>query len=195
MDTNEYRASQLFDAYGECCAKHSCDLGTVPSDGERTSNVLTYVDETFEGGGVTTGKWIHGGTTTHVSDWHISTGKSHGGTHSLRSGDLNNKRGKSSDVTLTVDSSMGAMLKLWYFVDVSDPFDFFEIRVDGILKHRDGSLGSGWKQYVLGMQPGEQTISFHVVSPNSVVSIDRSVGGFGTGVVYVDDLEFKPITR
>jgi len=203
MDTVDHRDAYLFTTEHICCIEHNCADGPPPvadapppesSDSPPPRDVLTYIDEDFDPLGDTDGMWIHGGTTTHIADWRITTHEKHSGRRSFRSGDLNHKRGKSSDVSLKVASSMGARLSFWYFVDVARPFDFFEFRYDGVLNHVDAAPSGGWRKLDLGLAPGSHTISFHVVSPNEAVSVDRSANleDFGTGFVYIDDLQFTP---
>merc|ERR1712194_201169 len=194
MDTVDHRDGYLFTTERQCCIEHNCAEGAESSD-SRPLDVLTYIDENFDSGsGDTKEMWIHGGTTTHIADWRFTTHKKHSGNRSFRSGSLNHKRGKSSDVSLKVDSSKGAQLSFWYYVDVARPFDFFEFRYDGVLNHVDASPSGGWMMLNLGISPGPHTISFHVVSPNEAVSIDRSenLKQFGRGFVYIDDLQFTP---
>jgi len=194
MDTADHRDAYLFTTERLCCIEHTCIEGAESSDAS-PHDVLTYIDENFDGGlGDTKGMWIHGGTTTHIADWRLTTHKKHSGRKSLRSGSLNHKRGKSSDVSLKVDSSKGAQLSFWYYVDVARPFDFFEFRYDGVLNHVDESPSGGWMQFNLLIGPGSHTISFHVISLNTAVSIDRSenLEQYGTGFVYIDDLQFTP---
>jgi len=194
METPDHRETNLFTTERRCCVQHNCVEGAESSDAP-PGDVLTYIDEDFDDGlGDTDGMWIHGGTTTHVADWRLTTHEKHSGTQSFRSGDLNQKRGKSSDASLKVDSSNGGLLSFWYYVDVARPFDYFEFRFDGILNHVDAAPSGRWMQLQLGVNPGPHTMSLHVISPNSAVSIDRSdkVEQFGTGFVYVDDLKFEP---
>jgi len=196
MATDVHRDTNLFATKRLCCIEHNCDEGAESSDAP-PNDVLTYANESFDSElGDTEGMWIHGGTTTHVADWHLTTHEKHSGTKSFRSGSLNHKRGKSSDASLKVDSSSGANLSFWYYVDVARPFDYFEFRFDGVLNHVDASPSSQWMKFDLGIGPGPHTISFHVRSPNTAVSIDRTdnVEELGTGVVYVDDLQFIPFS-
>merc|ERR1712127_23388 len=197
MDTNAYRNSYLFETFEECCTSTICHSGANPEDtpANQISDLITFADEDFEAAdSVEDLPWIHGGTHTHLARWHVTTHEKHAGARSMRSGDLNHERGKSSDITLKVNSISGATLSFWYLADVSHPFDYFEYRLDGTLNHKDAAPQGVWTEYVAGIAPGPHEISFHVISPNDSVSINRNVDAHGTGVVYVDDLEFKPVT-
>merc|ERR1711966_457413 len=106
MDTVDHRDAYLFTTEPICCIEHNCADGPPPvadapppesSDSPPPRDVLTYIDEDFDPLGDTDGMWIHGGTTTHIADWRITTHEKHSGRRSFRSGDLNHKRGKSSD--------------------------------------------------------------------------------------------------
>jgi hypothetical protein len=199
-----YINGQLFDTEDECCAQHACDDTATPSQ-ETPSDVVTYIEnEDFENGLETTLPWIHGGSTAHVSDWHVTSTKSTSGTHSLRSGDLNNKRGKSSDVSLKVDSSMGATVSFSYYSSVGFPFDFFDFKVcngvgscNGVgdkLKHRDSFPINEWKTYEVELEPGEHVLLFRYWSPGDNVPRERNANTDGSGVVYIDELKFLPAT-
>jgi len=187
MDTTEYRASQLFDTEALCCLEHSCDDPPVDNP---------LIAEGFEGD-METQSWVHGGTTTHVADWHITSHKSVSGTHSLRSANLNNHQGKSSDIALTVDLSVDTLLTFSYDADVFFQFEHFEFQVDGQRFLDVQRPTGGWTDYELSIPAGEHEISFHVISPSTGAGFDRSASlvTFGTGVVYVDDLKFMPMTR
>lgn len=195
MDTDAHRSNNLFDSMGDCCSVHQCDPGATPSDEDPTidqnveRNVMLIVDEDFENSD--TLPWVHGG----LADWHITTSESVSGTHSMRSGDLNSQRNTSSDLTLKVDSSRGAFFKFSYMAEVSDPFDHFTFRVDGVVQHMDRSPFYDWRQYSLGIQPGPHELSFHVEAPAGSITIPRSTDpdSMGTGVVYIDDLQFTPL--
>merc|ERR1712194_147732 len=196
MDTADHRATNLFATKSLCCLEHNCDENAESSDAP-PAIVLTYIDEDFDPGlGDTEGMWIHGGTTKHVADWHLTTHKAHSGTKSFRSGSLNHKRGKSSVVSLKLDSISGAKLSFWHYADVAYPFDLFKFKLDGATNHIEGEPSGEWMLLELGVAPGPHTISFELESHSSAVSVDRSdnVEQFGTGVVYVDDLQFIPFS-
>lgn len=152
------------------------------------------IDEDFESG-MLTQSWVNGGK----SDWNVTSDKSLSGSHSLRSGDLKGRLGKSSDVTLAVavQSDMGAVVRFSYLSDVMELFDHFEFRVDGEVKLEVENPSSTWTVYEVEIPMGVNDISFHVISAESEQLFDRSanVGVFGTGVFYVDDLEVTSMTR
>lgn len=200
MATDAYRATQLFTTMEECCQQHPCDddvdIGkpnAEPTDDD-DDDVVTFLNESFESG-MSAVPWIHGGTSTHVSNWNVTTDKYLSGQYSMRSGNLNNMRGKSSDIRLKVDSSRGAQLKYSYYSDVGGPFDFFELKVDGELIEKEGSPSNGWREHSTYMSPGPHEILFRVIAPPSDPGFSRNnkLGLFGTGVVYVDNLEFRPL--
>jgi hypothetical protein len=193
-------SGKLFETKDECCLAISCDPEYLETDAtpvpksQKPKDVVTFANEDFESGKMDTQPFIHGGTTTHVSDWHITKHKAHSGTHSLRSGNLNKKRGKSSDLTLKVDSMSGLRISFWYLSDVSEPFEFFDFQMDGQMKHRDGRPAKGWQFYELGVPPGPHEFSWHVTSPTAAVKFDRSVSPekFGSGVAFIDELKIEP---
>ena len=193
--------SYLFTTYDLCCAAHGCDNtggGTTETDGGTDapppSDVVTYVDEGFEAGNSNALPWTFSG----AANWQVSTSRSVSpGTHSLRSGDLNGIGGKSSVVSIKVDSSLGAYFMFDYYVGIGAPFDRFEFRVDGDLKHMDKSPSGEWERYLQNLSPGPHTISFHVITYSPVPSFDRNndVDEFGDGFVYLDNLEFQALSR
>lgn len=192
----DYVGEQLFRSKAECCAEHQCDDSLLNSDvqekpaNEQPNDVVTHAHETFESGNLNGLPWKH----TGVAHWHITRHKAHQGTHSMRSGNLNGQRGAPTDATLKIDSASGGILKFWYLADVSDPFDFFEFKLDGSVRHRDGAPSGQWSKLELGISPGPHEITFRVASPSSALTFDRSVDieHFGEGVVYIDNLEWKP---
>lgn len=184
---------QLFNTKEACCFEHGCDPAAqsdVEDDGSHSEEPNDVV--TFSRGDVTSLPWIQGGTGTHVADWHLTTEKTALASLSIRSGDLNGIRGKSSDVKLKVDSTTGARISFLYWADVGYPFDYLEFRVDGELKHKDATPSGEWIQYSTTVSPGPHEISLHVISPPEEVTVDRDVQQFGTGVVYVDEFKFTP---
>jgi hypothetical protein len=193
MATDAYRATQLFTTEEECCQKHSCDDDAKPHVAP-ADDVVTFLKESFESG-MSAVPWIHGGTSTHIADWYVTTDKYLSGQYSLRSGDLNNNRGRSSDIRLKVDSSRGAQLKYSYYSDVGGPFDFFELKVDGELIEKEGSPYNGWREHSTYMSPGTHEILFRVIAPPAVPAFSRNenLAIFGSGVVYIDNLEFRPL--
>jgi len=198
MGIADRRESYLFQSYDDCCARHTCPLGASPNDdpAERITDVVTHADEDFNrANSLDALPWIHGGTSTHVAGWHTTSHMKHTGSRSIRSGDLNGMRGKSSDLMLKLDSSRGGTVEFWYYADVGNPFDYFEFKIDGNLNHRDGMPSEMWQKYELGVAPGRHDISFHLISPSHAVSVDRNIDAFGTGVVYVDNFKFTPSTR
>jgi len=180
MNTNEYRASQLFDSEDACCTEHSCDIAPIVQD--------------FESGLQDTESWVHGGTPTHAMDWHITSHKSVSGTHSLRSGDLNGQVGKSSDVTISVKSYQEGVLEFKYYSDVHAFFEHFELQVDGIVAPLtvDAPSGGEWIDFYMDIPEGQHDISFHVIGAATAQTFPRSVNTthFGTGVFYIDDFRF-----
>jgi len=195
MDAPDYRETYLLAAEGPCCIIHACAAGAAPAavPPGGAADALTYVDETFDPApGDTAGAWVHGGDAA----WRVSAEESRSGTTSFRSGDLAGARGASADASLRVTSSRGARLSVWYLADVGRPFDYFEVRVDGVASHVEAAPGGEWKRLEVGVAPGPHEVSFHVRSPEAPVSFDRSVSveGFGTGAVYVDDLQFTPFS-
>jgi hypothetical protein len=195
MDTDAQRSSNLYGTNLACCRAHNCDPGTTPSDedpnitDEHIASVALHVMEDFENG-MDTQPWIHGGN----AQWHISSSKSVSGTHSLRSGDLNGQRNKSTDLTLRVDSSRGGFLKFYYWSLAYDPYDYFSLDVDGSIKHMEMNPMADWRQYSLGVEPGVHEIRFRVVAPEGQIVIPRDVSdALGTGEVFIDDLEFIPL--
>jgi cell division septation protein DedD len=189
--------SFLFTTYDLCCAAHPCDDGTTETDGTESpppSDVVTYIDEDFEAGNSNALPWTFSG----AANWSVSTSRSvTPGKHSLRSGDLNGIGGKSTVVSIKVDSSLGAYLMFDYYVGISATFDRFEFRVDGDLKHMDKSPSGEWERYLQNLSPGPHTISFHVITYNPIPSFDRSndLEEFGDGFVYLDNIEFQASTR
>ena len=113
----------------------------------------------------------------------------------LRSGNLNKKRGKSSDLTLKIDSISGLKVSFWYLADVGDPFDHFEFQLDGNLRHKDGKPTKQWQFFEMGVSPGPHEISFHLTSPSGAIKFDRSVSvdKFGSGAVMIDQLKVDPV--
>ncbi|KAL9178547.1 hypothetical protein ACHAXT_001885, partial [Thalassiosira profunda] len=194
MGLPEYRESELFDSKDACCIEHACDEDAVPSNGDVDASVVTFVDEDFEGGDTGGLPWLHGGTPTHYADWNSNSHTAASGTKSLRSGDLNNRRDKSSDLSLTVDSSSGGRVTFNYKASVAWPFESFQVRLDGSLMHMDASPMTEWDDESFGVPPGVHTISFHVVSYADEVDFGRDVDPeqFGDGFAWIDDLEFFP---
>ena len=193
IDSQSNPMSYLFTTREGCCIAHGCD-SDVTEPVTPPSDVMGYIEEGFEGAeGIF--HWIHGGTSTHLADWARTSSKASSfssGTHSFRSGDLNNIGGKSSDLSVKVSSASGAFMRFEYFVSIGDPFDHFEFLIDGVPKHKDYSPGSEWKRYAVGISPGQHTISWHVISDPDVPSFLRSVHPetFGNGHVYLDNVEF-----
>lgn len=202
MDSDKHRAKQLFDNRKECCLQHNCDGDTVnnPSyieddtdatQAPRVVDTITFADEDFERG-FDELPWKNEG----FADWTVESSpfvKS--GKKSLVSGDLGENRGKSSSLSIKVDSSSGATVTFYYKALVSEPFDHFVVKIDGNINHMDKRpSGPNWMKFSRGVSPGEHTLSFHVESPTEVVTIDREVDpdGFGSGRVYIDDFSFTP---
>jgi len=192
MATDAYRATQLFTTKEECCQKHPCDATGKPQ--QPPTDVVTFLDETFESG-MAAVPWIHGGTATHIANWNVTTDKFLSGKYSMRSGDLNNNRGKSSDIRLKVDSSRGAQLKYSYYSDVGGPFDFFELKVDGELIEKEGMPSSVWSEHAIYLTPGAHEILLRVIAPPADPGFRRSSNFaiFGRGFVYVDNLQLLPL--
>lgn len=190
-----------FTTFHDCCAAHRYHADTRPVNEPATwpGDVITHTNEDFESG---TGRldglglpWIHGGTKTHEADWHLTDHDRRSGKNSMRSGNLNNKQGKSSDVTLLTSSSHGARVMFWYRASVGMPFDTFEFKLDGVLKHIILDHSEEWKKYQIGIEPGYHEISFHLASRKPLPSFGRQKEYFGTGVVYIDDFEIIPTSR
>jgi hypothetical protein len=192
MATDAYRATQLFTTKEDCCKEHECDDDAKPQDAP--SDTVTFLKESFESG-LSAVPWIHGGTSTHIADWQVTTDKHLSGQYSLRSGDLKNNRGRSSDIRLKTDSSRGSQLKYSIYSDVGGPFEFFELKVDGELIEKEGSPSNVWKEHLTYLSPGQHEVMFRVIAPPSDPGFPRSDNPaiFGTGVVYVDNLEFTPL--
>ena len=192
---------KLFEIKDECCLAIGCDAEYLETDATpvpksaKPRDVVTFANEDFESGKMDGLPFIHGGTTTHVADWHITKHKAKSGTQSLRSGNLNKKRGKSSDLTLKIDSISGLKVSFYYLADVGDPFDHFEFQLDGNLRHKDGRPTKQWQFFEMGVSPGPHEISFHLTSPSGAIKFDRSVSvdKFGAGAVMIDQLKVDPL--
>jgi hypothetical protein len=189
MATAQYRASLLFDTEDECCQQHKCDPGIVSR-----VDVVTFIDEDFDNDQQTL-PLTNGGTTTHIADWDRTTSKSVSGKHSLRSGDLNGSRGKSSDFNLKIDSWFGGYIEFVYNAEVSEPFDYFQFKIDGEVKLEEYSPSDGWKKFSVSVPAGLHEISFHVIALDVKLKMQRgaNVAQYGSGFVYLDDLQFKPL--
>lgn len=202
MANPAFSDAQLFDSEDDCCAAHfpvdGCDDDAVASGGV-VPDTLTYIMEDFEGG-MGTLPWVHGGTTTHVADWDVSTHDSRppAGFHSLRSGDLNSTPSKSSDISLQVDSSRGGFLEFYYKADVSWPYDRLVVRLNGAEKFARTSVTRSngrdpWVKFLMAVPGDVVQITISVESYPASEGGDysaRDAGKDGTGFVYIDDLTF-----
>jgi len=156
---------------------------------DHIESVALFVKEDFENG-LGNQPWIHGGS----AEWEQSDTKSVSGSYSMRSGDLNSQRNKSSEISLKIDSSRGGFLKFSYWSLAYDPYDYFSFDVDGAIKHMEMTPMNEWRQYSLGIEPGLHTIRFRVVAPEGNIAIPRDVSDMlGTGEVFIDDLDFTPL--
>jgi hypothetical protein len=189
MSTALYRASFLFDTEEECCEQHKCDPNT-----ESRVDVVTFIDQNFDDDQQTL-PWKNGGTMTHIADWGRTTSKSVSGKYSLRSGDLNSSGGKTSDISLKIDSWFGGYIEFVYNADVGEPFDFFLFKIDGEVYLEEYSPSDGWKKFSASMPAGLHEISFHVIALNVKLKMKRgaNIAQYGSGFVYLDDLQFKPL--
>jgi len=188
-------ATYFFDTIEACCEAHGCDpdadatttLPTPSADG-----VIGYADEDFETG-MDSLPWIHGGTTTHKADWRVTSSKSLYGHHSLKSGNLANKWGKSSDLSLKVYAEEGMHVEFNYLSLVSDPFDSFTFSVDGINVLESTFPSQDWEQFIMVIPPGEHTLKWSVKTGDSAPNFARSedVDRYGTGFFYLDDFMLK----
>ncbi|KAL7461256.1 hypothetical protein ACHAXS_001676, partial [Conticribra weissflogii] len=185
----------FFDSIEACCEAYDCDpdadvTTTLPT--QYSEDVISYADEDFEQG-MDSLPWIHGGTTTHKADWRVTSSKSLYGHYSLKSGNIANKWGKSSDLSLKVYAEEGMHIEFNYLSLVSDPFDTFSFSVDDI-KVLESTFPSGdWEQFIMVIPPGQHTLKWSVETGDTAPNFARSedVERYGTGFFYLDDFMLK----
>lgn len=203
-----FRAKSLFDNRTDCCIEHNCDgddtrnPNALDSDTDATpapirTDVITFAEEDFEKG-LENLPWRQGGSATHVADWSVGSDTVKSGTKSLVSGDLTGQRGVTSDLSLKVDSSIGATVEFYYKAGVSFPFDLFDILVDGQVKKRLANpSGPGWTRFSMSLFPGEHTLLLRVETPTVPLGYARDgmEDTWGDGKVIIEDFKFLPLTR
>lgn len=143
-------------------------------------------------------------------NWELTSLRSVSGSHSIRSGDLNGLADAESVLSIKIDSISGGYIKFSYFADLGTPFEWFDFEIDGQIKHRFAEVETEWLEYPeqgydVSVGPGRHTITFKVVTSSDVPDFWKQrtsvVNGvsfadlFGRGFMYIDDLEFIPISR
>ena len=108
---------------------------------------------------------------------------------------VGNPPGANADLTLRLIVPDKAMLSCWAKIDVSMPFEYFALIVDGEKRksfhfpHPSGDC----VELMTGFGPGEHEIIFRVQNGEVDPGFSRQSGDYGSGQVWLDDCKIVSV--
>lgn len=136
---------------------------------------------------------------TPVAQWTLDDTVSYSGTSSITNIPFSNITTTNSTTTtntadLTLKISVGPgpyTIRCMALLDMSMPYDFFYLEVNGEKRNSFFQRINGWFPLVTGIGPGENTLVFRVEESDVDHQLvgERDVSYFGSGRVWLDDCD------